>query len=387
MAETAQLPLKLDSPLFGAVKGERNVMAFPWFDLDRRALKSRIAFEDSDLGVTIEVRAGGAGGCPTIYDKDLILYAATVIAKRADDNDFDGSDRDRTIDFTIHDFMRVASRSTDKNAYDNFHNMLDRLTTASIRTNIEVAVGDGEMEGLDGWFTWFESGTAVKYRRTKDGQKRVQRVRIVVGKWLWNAIVKDRKILTYDPRYFDLDPVARRLYDLARVHVGRQPRWQIGLAKLQRRIGDNRRLAKFADALLAIQERDSLPSYRFRVVMALRAGARRRSQRDLESTMVVFTPRSEAAAGTHGVDRQGTVLRGGTVSAVRQIEAVAREVRHPGLVRQMEAIGYMGRLAKAKAVTRALREADRPAVAERGLANDPVELADMLVELGLEIAD
>lgn len=370
MAEPAQaqLPLRLDSPLMGSVKGERNVMAFPWFDLDRRALKSRIAFEDPDLGVTIEVRAGGAGGCPTIYDKDLILYAATVIAKRADDGEFDGTDRDRTVDFTIHDFLRVAGRSTDKNSYDGFHGMLDRLTTASIRTNIEIAADDGEIEGLDGWFTWFESGTAVKYRRDKDGQKRVQRVRVVVGKWLWNAIVKDRRILTYDPRYFDLDPVERRLYDLARVHVGHQERWQIGLAKLQKRIGDNRRLSKFADAILAIQDRDSLPTYRFRVVMPVRPGAKRRSQRDLESTIVVFTPKAEASPPT-------------TIET-RAFRTAAAPIRHPALVRHLEGLGFVGCLGKAKTVNRLLVTAGREAIPERELARDPTRLADLLVELG-----
>lgn len=366
----AQLPLRLDSPLMGSVKGERNVMAYPWFDLDRRALKTRIAFEDHELGVSIEVRAGGAGGCPTIFDKDLVLYAATVIAKRADDGEFDGSDTDRTVDFTIHDFMRVAGRSTDKHSYDGFHAMLDRLTTASIRTNIELAAADGEVEGLDGWFTWFESGTAVKYRRGKDGQKRVQRVRVVVGKWLWNAIVKDRKILTYDRRYFDLDPVERRLYDLARVHVGRQERWRIGLAKLQKRIGDNRRLSKFADAILAIQERDSLPTYRYRVIVPLRPGAKRRTQRDLEATMVVFTPKAE----THPAP---------TIEARPTVSKVA-DTRHPTLVRHLEALGFMGCLGKAKTVNKALHAAGRPALGDKELAQNPVRLAELLVELGEE---
>lgn len=371
-AEPVQLPLRLDSPLRGSVKGERNIMAYPWFDLDRRALKSRIAFADTEVGVTIEVRAGGAGGCPTIYDKDLILYAATVIAKRADDGEFLGTDADRTIDFTIHDFMRVAGRSTDKHSYDGFHAMLDRLTTASIRTSIEIAAGDGESDGMDGWFTWFESGTAVKYRRTADGQKRVQRVRIVVGKWLWNAIVKDRKILTYDRGYFDLDPVERRLYDLARVHVGRQERWHIGLAKLQKRIGDNRRLAKFADAILAIQERDSLPTYRFRVVTPLRPGAQRRTQRDLEATMVVFTPKAEQ-------------LNASMIDA-KPARTTLTGIRHPSLVRQLEAIGYMGCLGKAKAANRVLKAAGREVVADGQIAQQPARLAELLVELKLESA-
>lgn len=373
MASTShQLRLRLDSPLYGSVKGERNVMAYPWFDLDKRGLKPRIAFEDGDVGVAIEVRSGNGLGCPTIYDKDLILYCASILAKRADDGNFEGSEHDRTIDFTIHDFLRVSGRRSDDSAYESFHGMLDRLTTASIKTNIEVTTEDGEAEGLDGWFSWFESGTAVKYRKGKDGQKRVQLVRVVVGRWLFSAIVNDRKILTYDPRYFDLGPVERRLYDLARVHVGRQERWQIRLPKLQSRIGDNRTLPKFLSVLKKIEEQDPLPGYRFRIIEPVRPGAMRRSSRDLETTTVLFTRKEDA-----GPDA-------GPKAPV--LDLPSREAKHPSLVRHLEGLGFLGCLSKAKQVNRLLAATDRVTVPDRELAQNTVRLAELLVELGEERA-
>lgn len=373
----AQLPLILDSPLMDPIKGERNVMAYPWFDLDSRAQKKQITFEDADVGVRIEVGAGNNVGCPTIFDKDLILYCASIIAARADAEQLTDTDADRTIRLTIHDFLRVAGRHVDDSAYKNFHAMLKRLTTAQISTNIEIAVGDGEIEGLDGWFTWFESGTAIKYRQGQDGKKRVQQVQVVVGKWLFNAIVKDRKILTYNPRYFDLGPVERRLYDLARVHVGHQDRWQIRLPKLQRRVGDQRAATKFCDLLMEIQQRDPLPEYRFAVIAPQRPGAKRRSRRDIESTLVVFTPKERAP-----VPKDDAKARtGGAV-----IELPAREIRHPVLVRHLEALGFTGCLGRAKAVNRKLREEGREVVLDRELAQDPVRLAELLVELGEERA-
>jgi hypothetical protein len=371
MASTShQLRLRLDSPLYGSVKGERNVMAYPWFDLDKRGLKPRIEFRDSDVGVTIEVRSGNGLGCPTIYDKDLILYCASILAKRADDGQIEGTERDRTIDFTIHDFLRVSGRRSDDSAYESFHGMLDRLTTASIKTNIEVTTEDGEAEGLDGWFSWFESGTAVKYRKGRDGQKRVQLVRVVVGKWLFSAIVNDRKILTYDPRYFELGPVERRLYDLARVHVGRQDRWQIRLPKLQSRIGDNRTLAKFLGVLKKIEQLDPLPGYRFRIIEPIRPGAVRRSSRDLETTTVMFSRKDDTASDTR---QKAPVL-----------ELPSREIRHPALVRHLEGLGYMGCLGKAKTVNRLLKASGQNVVPDRELAQDSVRLADLLVQLGEE---
>jgi plasmid replication initiation protein len=277
---SAQLPLQLDGPLLGAIKGERNIMAYPFFDLDKRALKTRIEFEDPELGVKIAVRAADGSGVPTIYDKDLVLYVATVIAQRMDEGRLSGTDDDRVVNFSVHDFLRVAGRSTDARSYERFKAMLDRLTSATISTNIEVMIDD-ETVGTDGWFEWFErSGTGIRYKASGGGRKRISHVRVTVGKWLFNAIVKDRKILTYAKAYFDLEPIPRRLYDLARVHVGAQDRWQIRLPKLQARIGDRSRLSQFLLSMQKLEAEDALPEYRFRIVEQVRPGRIRRTSRE-----------------------------------------------------------------------------------------------------------
>jgi hypothetical protein len=359
--------------LIGSIKGERSIMAYPFFDLDKRALKSRIEFEDEDVGVRIAVRAADGSGVPTIYDKDLVLYVATVIARRMDDNRLTGSDEDRVVNFSVHDFFRVAGRSTDARSYERFKAMLDRLTSATISTNIEVSFDD-ETLGADGWFEWFErTGTGIQYRKAKDGKKRISHVRIVVGRWLFNAIVKDRRILTYAKRYFDLEPVPRRLYDLARVHVGHQERWQIRLPKLQSRIGDNSRISQFLSALKKLEERDPLPEYRFRIVEPLRPGRQRRTASDFERIMVVFTARSDAEPQV-------------AAKPAIELQVRPREIRHPNLVRHLEGLGYVGCLGKAKTVNRLLKAADRDTIPERELAQDPTRLADLLVELGEERA-
>jgi hypothetical protein len=373
MSRALQLPLQLDGPLIGSIKGERSIMAYPFFDLDKRALKSRIEFEDEDVGVRIAVRAADGSGVPTIYDKDLVLYVATVIARRMDDNRLTGSDEDRVVNFSVHDFFRVAGRSTDARSYERFKAMLDRLTSATISTNIEVSFDD-ETLGADGWFEWFErTGTGIQYRKAKDGKKRISHVRIVVGRWLFNAIVKDRRILTYAKRYFDLEPVPRRLYDLARVHVGHQERWQIRLPKLQSRIGDNSRISQFLSALKKLEERDPLPEYRFRIVEPLRPGRQRRTASDFERIMVVFTARSDAEPQA-------------AAKPAIELQVRPREIRHPNLVRHLEGLGYVGCLGKAKTVNRLLKAADRDTIPERELAQDPTRLADLLVELGEERA-
>ena len=55
--------------------------------------------------------------------------------------------------------------------------------------------------------------------------------------WLYRAVVKDGRILTYDSRYFDLGPLEKRLYEIARAHCGKQRGFKMGLEKLRRRVG------------------------------------------------------------------------------------------------------------------------------------------------------
>jgi hypothetical protein len=381
--QTAQLPLKLDGPLVGSIKGERNIMAYPFFDLDKRALKARIEFEDPDLGVKIAVRAADGSGVPTIYDKDLVLYVATVLAQRMDEGRLTGADEDRVINFTVHDFLRVAGRSTDARSYDRFKAMLDRLTSATISTNIEVTVDD-ETLGADGWFEWFErTGTGIRYRTGKNGTKRISHVRITVGKWLFNAIVKDRKILTYAKAYFDLEPIPRRLYDLARVHVGTQDRWQVRLPKLQARIGDHSRISQFLSGLQKLEAENRLPEYRFHIVEQVRPGRVRRSSKDFERIMVVFTRRE-----IDDDHRRGT----STPDQRRAIDLPARGTRHPRLATELKSIGYMGRLARVRSLADRLNNAGetmRPEdtvvkLDERALCDDVHALAQALVDAGIE---
>ena len=54
----------------------------------------------------------------------------------------------------------------------------------------------------------------------------------------------------------------RRLYEMARKHVGQQPEWRIGLEKLARKTGSSRGLRAFKHDLLQIIERDTIPDYR-----------------------------------------------------------------------------------------------------------------------------
>ena len=100
-------------------------------------------------------------------------------------------------------------------------------------------------------------------RETRDG--RMQEVEIELGDWVFQA-VEAQEVLTLDRRYFQLaKPLERRLYELARKHVGQQASFKIGIAKLHAKSGSQSTPKEFRRLLQTIIADDikhgHLPGY------------------------------------------------------------------------------------------------------------------------------
>ncbi len=243
----------LDSPLHGNVKGERSVMAFPFFALSKGRRMQPITYADDY--VSIEVRPSQTG-VATIYDKEILLYIASLLVSQMKSQAVPSQE----YSFTAHDFIRVIGANRSARSYQRIHGALERLQGTQIKTNIEAG-GEGE----DGFFSWV-SEAKMSYTKAADGSKRLNRVKVRLCDWLYRALIKDQKILTYDQNYFQLSPIERRLYELARVHCGQQRFFHIGLQKLQKKVGSEDRMAKFKSALREIQTRQPIPEYDLFVV-------------------------------------------------------------------------------------------------------------------------
>jgi plasmid replication initiation protein len=247
-----------DSPLQGNVKGERHIMEFPFFDLSKRARRKRLIFSDQERGVTIEIKAIEGSGIATIYDKDMILYVASLIAQDL----AKGGKFRREYRFSAHDFFRVAGRDRSKRSYANLEQTIERLKGTLIKTNIETGG-----QGFDGWFNWFDSGTALHYERDSvTGEKRLKMIRVVLCEWLFRAILNDGKMLEYCDEYFDLKPIERRLYDLARIHCDDAPLWTIELGPLKDLVGSDSEISKFRAQVAAISKAGRLPDHEISLI-------------------------------------------------------------------------------------------------------------------------
>jgi plasmid replication initiation protein len=277
---------ELDSPLVGKVKGERASMAYPFFALTKGRRMAPLIYKDQD--VTIEIRPSSTG-LATIYDKEILLYVASLMVEKMNSGESPGQE----FTFTAHDFLRVTGSNRSARSYQRLSHALERLQGTQIRTNIEAG-GEGE----DGFFSWV-SEAKVQYYRTGNNKKRLKAITIRLCDWLYRAIKKDTRILTYDQQYFSLSPVSRRLYELARSHCGHQERFVIGLEKLRKKVGSEDTLAKFKHQLNKIAEENHLPEYsielafdpnRPRLIEGEQHSSARRIRKN-KQVVVVFQPK------------------------------------------------------------------------------------------------
>ncbi|MEM9197590.1 MAG: replication initiator protein A [Pseudomonadota bacterium] len=252
--------LATDSPFSGKVRGQSDLMAYPFFALSKTPSRQEIHFAEAE--VELRVRPSGRG-LATIYDKEILIYLASLAMDRLNR----GEEFSGVLTFTAYDFFKLAglSGASGKN-YQRLSGALERLQGTQIRTSIETGG-----VSVEGWFSWISEAQIV-YSRTARGEKRARAIRVRLTDWLVRAIVADRSVLSYDRSYFTLNAVERRLYEIARsgcagpVARGDAPAERAGfvldLATLRGRVGVTSPLKKFRQLLAQIVARDDLPGYR-----------------------------------------------------------------------------------------------------------------------------
>ena len=243
--EGQQVDLFLDTLVDAPLKDERAIMEFPFFSLQKQPRRLPMVYDDG--AVKIEVFPGHTG-MATIWDKDLLIYLASLLNERIER----GLAVEHKITFPAYDFLKVTGRGTGKRAYELFLDALVRLRGTSIKTTIKA--GDRvERRG----FGWIETWRTIEHRG------RMVAVEITLNDWMFRAITEDRRVLTINREYFALTKgLERRLYELARKHVGSQRQWKIGLVKLADRCGTTDTVRKFKFRLKEIIAANSVPDYR-----------------------------------------------------------------------------------------------------------------------------
>lgn len=252
-----------------ALKDDGASMEAPIFTLSTKPDLSIWQWTSKDGNKSVKVTPSVLGRA-TQHDKDVLIYVVSQLTEALNRGRDDA--KNRTVRFTVYDFLVTTNRRTDGESYKRLHEAFERLAGTRISTDIKTG-GQRTREGfgiIDRWKIIEKSQT----------DERMIAVEVTLSEWLYNA-VSAFEVLTIHPDYFRLrKPLARRLYEIARKHCGHQTQWTISLDLLQAKAGSKSTLKEFRRAVRQIEADDSLPEYRFvvghddKVTFYVRDGAR-----------------------------------------------------------------------------------------------------------------
>ena len=230
------------------IRDQRETMERPFFSLAKKPRYTPIEYNVGD--VWVEVSANLKIGLATIWDADILIWAATQIQEALDR----GMTPSRTIRFHPHNLLKSVRRQTGGEHYRRLRAALDRLTHTAVRTNIRA-------EGLkkSASFHWLESWKEIADEKTGEPMG----MTLTLPDWLYEGILTKGGVLTIHEDYFLLTGgVERWLYRVARKHAGSQEGgWQFTMRQLHEKSGSTSRLSDFAIDVRKVVEADSLPEY------------------------------------------------------------------------------------------------------------------------------
>ncbi len=266
----------LDSPLLKEVRGERSLMAFPFFALSKGKWTKPLAYKTESVSIEIIATPKGVA---TIYDKEVLLYIASLMVAKMEA----GMQPAQDFHFTAHDLFRVTGDGGSARSYARLSDALERLQGTQIKTNIEAGG-----EGQTGFFSWL-SDAQLQYTKTKTGDRRLKAVKVRLCDWLYRAILRDQRILAYAPSYFTLGPVERRLYEVARSTCVNGA-VEVDIDELRLQLGYQSSLKHFRFELKRIADENTVPDFAFELVAMPSAPTKGRPRRNAGATRVKITP-------------------------------------------------------------------------------------------------
>ena len=250
-AQTMQQHEQLD--LFRALPGDmaprdaRDLMAYPFFSLAKSRRIAPIDFRSG--GVTVRVEGTQEHGIATIWDADILIWAASQIVEARDA----GIRSSRRMQATPYEILRFIGRGTSLHDYQRLKAALDRLQSTSVATSIRETTGRRLHR-----FSWIN-----EWKERADSKGVPLGLELILPDWFYAGVLDEALVLTIDPAYFKLTGgIERWLYRLVRKHGGKQPGgWQFDFQHLHRKSGSSARFSDFAYDLRALVARQSLPGY------------------------------------------------------------------------------------------------------------------------------
>jgi len=336
LSERGQLDLFRALPGDFAPRDAQDLMAFPFFSLSKSHRVAPIDFTAG--GVTIRVESVPDHGMATIWDADILIWAASQIVEARDA----GLRTSRLMAATPYEILRFIGRGTSLRDYQRLKAALDRLQSTTVCTSIRQPA-----EGRRHRFSWIN-----EWKERTDRNGRPDGIEMILPDWFYQAVLDDALILTIDRAYFDLaGGLERWLYRIVRKHGGSQRKgWRFDFRHLHQKSGALSPFKRFAFELRDIIRRQPLPGYR--LFLEVEFGGR---------TLLAFEPFPPCGKPVDGLVPSGTlrhVLSGTALSCQQEPKRGVTpyaKTKNPAL--NLESNKESNSLARAREVKNLIREA------------------------------
>ena len=272
MQQREQLDLFRALPGDMAPRDAQDLMAYPFFSLAKSRRLAPIDFRSG--GVTVRVEGTQEHGIATIWDADILIWAASQIVEAKDA----GLRPSRLMRATPYEILRFIGRGKSLRDYQRLKAALDRLQSTTIATSIRETTGRRLHR-----FSWIN-----EWKERADANGVPLGIELILPDWFYAGVLDAALVLTIDPAYFKLTGgIERWLYRLVRKHGGKQEYgWQFDFRHLHRKSGSTSRFSDFAYDLRALVARQSLPGYTLSI-----------EQLPGEPEILVFRPVPQTARG------------------------------------------------------------------------------------------
>jgi plasmid replication initiation protein len=200
--------------------------------------------------VWVHVSANPDYGMATIWDADILIYCASVLADMARRG---ANDVPRTLHLMPYDLLRAIGRPTTGRAYELLGQALDRL----VSTDQDQHPGREPARGDVFVARWLDpTGGREDRAFARDDDRAIQ---LVLGRR-----DDEGRVLSIDRAYFDITGGRERwLYRVARKHAGGagEGGFAISMPVLFEKSGAEGQYRRFKFEMLKLAEKDDLPGY------------------------------------------------------------------------------------------------------------------------------
>lgn len=227
------------------LKDDLASMEHPFYSLSKKPDREPRRYEHN--GQWIEFRPS-IKGLPTIYDKDLIIYAVSQLIAGMKE----GRAISKNVKIDPYAFLVFTQRGVGGRDYDALCDSLDRIDGTRFRTNV---LFNGTR--TDEWMGIIDGAKMETDERTG----KIRSLELKLSDMVIQTVEK-MEVLTLHPDYFRLSrPIERRVYEIARKSVGQGDSWSFLLPTLHKKSGSKGSLREFRRQMKPIIEKDFLPDY------------------------------------------------------------------------------------------------------------------------------